>query len=459
LCCIVFRNGPATGLGPVSTSFHLAEARGSAPGVKPRWNRERAGSRLGIQGMSQLLKLAVIVLGLWSCAEAQTPRDASLKQLYDRHGWFELRDAAQGKNVPALYLGAVASAFNRVKDAEQSFNRAIREASNAAVANEAREQLAMLYIRVGRTTDAGRLIEDILKVAPERSDIRNARVIFGAFRDHQNQRVDSRRATFTCEVSDSGVRIPLSVNGQPVSWLLDTGANISLLSEAEARMVGLVVHDSTGQADDLAGGATKVRTAQVGRIVIGQTEMRNAPVLVLPESQPPWNELTPGKQGIIALPVALALQSIHWTKSGTCQTGPAASREATNRSNLAFDQFNLLARVDFEGRPLDFIFDTGNQRETQLWERFARDFPLLLKERGSQGTKRITQIGGSNERDVTVVPDVRLRVGGFETALRSANVFSKPVGNDSYHGNLGMDLLSQAAEVTIDFKSMSLALH
>jgi aspartyl protease len=409
--------------------------------------------------MRQLLKLAVIVLGLWSYAEAQTPSDASLKQLYDRHSWFELRDAAQGKNVPALYLGAVASAFNRVKDAEKYFNRAIREASNAEASNEARGILASLYIRVRRTADAGRLIDEILTVAPERSDIRNARVIFGAFRDRQNQSVQSRRGTFRCEVSDNGVRIPLSANGQPVSWLLDTGANITLLSEAEARMVGLVVHDSTGQAADLAGGTTKVRTAQVGRIVLGETEMRNVPVLVLPESQPPWNELPPGKQGIIALPVALALQSIHWTKSGTCQTGPVARREATNRSNLAFDQFNLLARVDFEGRPLDFILDTGNQRETQLWERFARDFPLLLKERGSRGITRITQIGGSNEREVTVVPDVRLRVGGFETALRPANVFSKPVGNDSYHGNLGMDLLSQAAEVAIDFQTMSLTLH
>jgi hypothetical protein len=84
---------------------------------------------------------------------------------------------------------------------------------------------------------------------------------------------------------------------------------------------------------------------------------------------------------------------------------------------------------------------------------------LLLKERGSKGTKRITQIGGSNEREVTVVPEVRLRVGGFEAVLRPADIFSKPVGNDSYHGNLGMDLLSRAAEVTIDFQSMSLTLR
>jgi clan AA aspartic protease (TIGR02281 family) len=376
--------------------------------------------------MNSFLTLALIAGGLSSYVVAQTPRDASLKQMYDTHSWFELRDAARDKNLPALYLGAIASAFNRVQDAEKHLNRAIREASNAEAANDARGMLAMLYIRAGRTADAGCLIDDILKVAPERSDIRNARQVFGAVSDGRNQRVQFGSVTFRCDVSD-GVRMPLSVNGQPVSWLLDTGANIGMVSEAEARRVGLDVHDSTGQASDLAGGTTRIRTAQLGRMVIGGTEIRDVPVIVLPESQPPWNELPAGKQGIIGLPVALALEPIRWTKSGACQTGRVASREHGSHSNLVFDQFNLLVRVESERRPLDFIFDTGNQRETQLWERFARDFSGLVKEQGSKGTVRITQIGGSSERDVTVVPEVRLHVGGFDAFVRPAHVFSKPV--------------------------------
>lgn len=71
----------------------------------------------------------------------------------------------------------------------------------------------------------------------------------------------------------------------------------------------------------------------------------------------------------------------------------------------------------------------------------------------------MTQIGGSNDRDVVVLPEVRLRVGRFDTVLRPANIFSKPVGDDRLHGNLGMDLLSQAAEVTLDFQSMVLSLR
>jgi Aspartyl protease len=355
-------------------------------------------------------------------------------------------------------LGAVASAFNRVKDAEKYLNQAIRRPFTAETANEAREILALLHIRLGRSSDAGHLIDEILKMAPQRSDVQNMRVVFGAFSDRPNMSVRSRRANFRCDVTGSGVYIPVSINGTPVTWLLDTGANVTVLSEAEARMVGLVPQDSSEKLSDLAGGTTKVRTALVGRMTIGATEMRNVPVIVLPDSEPPWNELPPGKRGLVSLPIARALQTIKWTRSGTCQTGPGVNPSTNNRSNLAFDQLNPLIQVESEGRQLDFILDAGNQHGTQLWQRFAQDFPLLVQ-RGTKGTKRITQVGGSNEREVIVLPELRLRAGGFEAVLRPANTFSKPVGNDAYHGNLGMDLLSQATDVTIDFQSMVITLR
>jgi hypothetical protein len=78
---------------------------------------------------------------------------------------------------------------------------------------------------------------------------------------------------------------------------------------------------------------------------------------------------------------------------------------------------------------------------------------------GRKSTRRVSQIGGSSERDVIVLPEARLHVGGLDAVLRPANIFSPPIGNDMYHGNLGMDVLSQAAAVTIDFQSMSLTLR
>jgi hypothetical protein len=68
---------------------------------------------------------------------------------------------------------------------------------------------------------------------------------------------------------------------------------------------------------------------------------------------------------------------------------------------------------------------------------FSNEFAALVKERGSRTSKRVTQIGGSKDRDVIGLPELRLRIGGLEAALRPANVFAKPVGNEFQHGLLG----------------------
>jgi hypothetical protein len=156
--------------------------------------------------------------------------------------------------------------------------------------------------------------------------------------------------------------------------------------------------------------------------------------------------------------VLKALQAIRWTKDGTCQVGSNPIRTARADVNLAFDGETPVTRVQFEGKPLEFVLDTGNQGGTQLWERFARDFPASVS-KGSKSTKQVHQIGGSRERQIVVIPEIRLRVGGFDRVLQPANVFSKPIGNDLQHGNLGLDVLSQAAEVMIDFQAMSLAVR
>ncbi|HUL71867.1 MAG TPA: aspartyl protease family protein [Vicinamibacterales bacterium] len=406
----------------------------------------------------RLAALGIVVVGSFVPLWTQAPDDANFRELYDTNRWFELRNAIDGKTAPALYRGAVASAFNRIEEAEKYLRQAVRESPDPHAANEARGLLALLYVRLGRSSDAGRLIDDFLRVEPDRSDMRNLRVVFGAFADRPNQSVPSnQRATFSCPVGEDGVRLPASVNGRPVNWLLDTAANTTLVSESEARTLGLTAPGIRGQAGDLAGGATSSRSVVAARMMIGRTELRNVPMLVVPDGAP-WNELKPGERGAIGLPVAAALQTIRWTSTGTCSTGPlAGSRKG--QPNLAFDALFPLVQVEFESRRLEFILDTGNQGGTQLWERFARDFAELVKTSGARGTERVSQIGGSNEREISILPEISLRVGGFDTRLRPAKIFSRPVGDTRRHGNLGMDVLRQASDVTIDFSSMMLTLR
>lgn len=399
------------------------------------------------------------VLALASVAAAgQTP---SLKTLYEQHRWFELREALKHNKGPALYIGAVASASNDIKRAEKYLHQAIELAPTSDEAAEAHEMLGYIYARSSRNREALQQLNSILKIRPGRADVENVRAIYAAFSQHPNQSVRrSRPTTLQADISKDSVVLPITVKGKTVHWFLDTDFNLSAMSESEAQLLGITVDSSSAQAGDLAGGTTRVRVriAVVDELAIGDVHLRNVSFLIVPDSQSPMDGLPAGSRGLIGFPVAFALQSIGWKSDGTFEIGFAAGRPRNSDANLFLDGLAAVTRVQWAGKELDFILDTGNQTGTELWERFAVDFAPLLKQSGTRGRRTLTEVTGSHEWETTVLPELRLRVGGLDTSLRSVAVFRKPVGDDFHHGLLGMDVLSQAREVRIDFQSMTLRL-
>jgi hypothetical protein len=334
---------------------------------------------------------------------------------------------------------------------------ALAPAQDRAGPDDERDDRLATYLRTGRYADARRLIDEVLKTEP-RDDLKNVRAVFGS---GPNMSVRRAAASFTCEVTETGVLLPLTVNGRRVNWLLDTGANVTMISDAEAARLGLASQDSAGRAADHAGGSIGVRTAIARRLVIGRTQFEDVPLLLTPADQMPWRELPPGKQGILGLPLAIALDALRWTRMGACHTGSIAvgASSLLASPNLRYDGLHIVTKVDVDGKTLEFLLDTGNQAGTQLWERFGKDFESLVKEQGRKSSVRVTQIGGATDRDILVIAGLQLKVGGKDTTLPEGKLFSRPVGDDRFHGLLGMDVLSQATEVTIDFRSMALTLR
>ena len=308
-------------------------------------------------------------------------------------------------------------------------------------------------LRTGRYAEAIRLIDSVLGADPD-NGLRNIRDIF---RDRPDMEVKKGTATFACDVSAAGLRLNGSANDQPVSWLFDTGANFSLISDAEAIRLGMRINEPSGRAGDLAGGSVAARTATAERLTIGATEMRGVTFLVTPASEMPWKELPPGKQGIIGMPIAMALESVQWSSEDSCTVGDSARNPSPPvGSPIFFERLFVMAQVTVEGSPLRLTLDTGNQSGTQLWPRFGREFSRLVAERGTRSSARLTQIGGAVDHPTTVIRDLRLGVCGTYVTLAEVHLFSPPVGNDSSYGLLGVDVFANAREVTIDFRTMRL---
>ena len=406
--------------------------------------------------MNKIIVTFSVILLSFSGAATDTP---SLKTLYDQHRWFQLREALKGQDATALYEGAVASAFNDPHAAEKYFNETIELNPASDEAADARDMLVDLYGRSGQYHQALHELDESLKMTPGRPGLFNARLLFAAWSKHPDQSAASDRPShFRGQVTRDGVVLPVSIHGKIAHWALDTGANFSIISENEAALFGLDVDETSASVTDAAGGATKIRTAVVDELAIGDSILRNVAFLVLPDSQEPMSDMKPGERGFIGIQVPVALHSLAWKTDGSFESGFSSAGSASVESNLCFDGLTPVTRVQFQGKQLDFVLDSGEDAGSQFWTRFADDFSTLLKERGTKSKKQVTETGGSNEREVTELPEIQFRVGGYDVTLRPARVFSKPVGDDFHYGHLGLDVLSQPRGVRLDFASMMLQL-
>ena len=403
-------------------------------------------------------RAVAVLLGLSTCLAAST-RVPDVKALYDGHRWFALRDALD-RTAPVFYRGAVACAFNDVHDCEKTLRSIIRSNPRSEEAAEARGLLLSLYHRAGHFGQALAEIDALLAAYPDNDSLKSARGLFGALGQYPDQSVARRqRSTIPYRMKAGNLFVPVSIRGRPASYIVDTGANFSLMSESEARRLGLAIHEGGASVTDITGGTMGARTTVVDELQVGATILRHIAFLVVGDDQQPFVDLAPDERGVLGIPVLLAFEAFRWTADGAFEIDVPTPRRDRREANVCFDGATPVTEGLLGDRRITMHLDTG-AIGTQLWPKFAGDFAALLSQSGAAGTKRVTGVGHSVDVESITLPEVRLRIGGFDTVLRPADVLvsqTLPAGQRD-HGNLGMDLLGQARSVTIDFRSMMLVL-
>ena len=401
----------------------------------------------------------VLLLALSTCLAASTA-GPNWKALYDAQQWFELRDAIE-RTAPPLYRGAVACAFNEVEECEKTLRSIIRSNPASEEAGEARGLLIYFYQRSGHFRRALAEIDALLAVDPNNESLKSARDLFGALSQYPDQTVAKRQPSAApFRIKAGNLFVPVSINGGEGSYILDTGANFSTMSESEARRLGLAIQRGGASITDMTGRSMGARTTVVNELRVGATRLRHVAFLVVGDDQQPFIDLTPNERGVLGIQVLLALEAFRWTLDGTFEivgpTQPRSRREA----NMCFDGATPVTEARFGDRRITMHLDTGAV-DTQLWPRFASDFATLLTQAGVPGTKRVTGVGHRVSVASVVMPELLLRIGGIETVLRPAYVLvsETSAAGQRHHGNLGMDLMGQVRSVTIDFRSMILALR
>jgi hypothetical protein len=402
------------------------------------------------------MKFWALALALASPAAAQVSTD--LGNLYQSNRWFEFRDAMlRAPRAAPFYRGKLAMGFNDWPHAERDLRMVMKSSADPGQAFEAGMGLLRMYDIAGRRKDVRALLADLGSIlrtqrktevfdAASFREFESYRKLWNAESEYPDQMVVARgRSRLNYSEVENRLIVPLTINGIPANYEIDTGSDTGIINVAEAKRLGLKIHRQPVDIDDELDPAMKgVGVAVADDLAIGNFHFRNVYFLV----EKGDDDLS----GLIGLSVLLPMETMRWSSDGSIEFGfPAHARDIA-QSNVCLADPTLLARAELDGKDVMLGLDTGSF-ESMLFPRFSRDFadrmkrPIPLGRRAAPKGSQAVALAG-------------LRIGGLQTALAPTPVYAKePVEEGvDLHGWLGMDLLGQARSVTLDFVAMKLTL-
>jgi hypothetical protein len=402
----------------------------------------------------------VLALSLIRPLAVSQASNANLKTLYDEHHWFTLRDAIVQGDAPVFYHAAVEAAFDQLVPAERTLERITVQHPHSADAYEAHRLLATMFFRHGLYREALVHLRAMLKERPDARDVQNEMGLFAALGKADQNAIHVSPSSLQMRSEDGNLYLPVTINGKNALFAFDTGANLSVISEAEAKRLGLrVVRVDTSIADS-SGNHTGIQVAVAKSLTVGSMRLRDVAFGVLPDTQPPFNELAEEKRGLLGIPILLAMRTVSWSKDGTFTLGNSSRPFNLQTATLAFEESFPVTRAYFHGTGIEMTVDSGAQK-TVLNPPFAAAFPDLLKSIGKPEIHKLTGVGGSASYEAFLLPSLDLQIGGRTVTFKNAHVLTQESSDTSKWaaGNLGIDLLNEADLVTFDFGAMTLNLR
>lgn len=242
----------------------------------------------------------------------------------------------------------------------------------------------------------------------------------------------------------------VTVNGITLPWFIDTGAEISVVTESTAAQ--LAVHILPGSSD--VGTSTTRVTGKMGLIdkaVIGGATIENLPVLVLPDAM-----LKLGKDytipAILGLPAFAALGRIAWLDGGSkLALGSAAPLPKGKTVRVYWHEDGLGIPITTPLGTAGAQFDSGADSTALRRPGLA----LLTKDQLASAAERNATIGGAGgfvTTKVRVLPKLDYAIDGVPLQALKVNIED----NDSSAGRVGSDMIVQLKLLTIDFATMTL---
>ncbi|MBO9621583.1 MAG: retroviral-like aspartic protease family protein [Sphingomonas sp.] len=252
-------------------------------------------------------------------------------------------------------------------------------------------------------------------------------------------------------------RIDIAVNGEIQEAVFDTGANLSVLSAATARRLGVAVLDATTPVSNSVAGSVPVRVGVARRVEIAGTVLTDVPFLVIDDAALTF----PVRGGydiraIVGLPLMRALGRVRMeTGAGRFTVLPPAG--PAGPPNLHASGSDLFVDTTIAGEAMPLHLDTGANR-TLLGALYAQAHPETVAALPA-GSAASASAGGTLIARIATWAGAPLTVAGRRVPLAELPL-TLPGGSEAerFYGALGSNALGTFASYTIDFAAMRLEL-
>jgi hypothetical protein len=241
------------------------------------------------------------------------------------------------------------------------------------------------------------------------------------------------------------------VNGQ---WIFDTGADISTVTETEAKRMGLSIRETTAHVNGSTEKRNTLKLAVASDLRLGAAHIHNVVFLVLADRALYIAPLHYQITGILGIPALRALNRVEISNAGIFRVNPHQTLPQ-GAANLFFDDASPIVEVDHDQHHLQMFLDTG-ANDTVLYPSFKEALERQEKLRLRTKREKVAGAGGVIQRKTEVVPLLRIEVLGKAIDLKKLSLLSTaPIGNGRYRdGVIGMDALRGGFR--LDFDAMRL---
>lgn len=408
---------------------------------------------------------------LFLCAEAQSQSStADLDELLQQKEYVELEQAL-ATNAPELtplsraYFEGVMA--NRTNQLQKSRHLLEGELPALVAINPARAEIALCAIAddyakgfrydeaAQKYSDASRLAESQHKVSA--CDAAREASRWALLADAPAQTIHSSRA-FTVQGKRDAIglfQVPVAAGNYTGFWVVDSGANLSLISRSVADKMGLKLSISYETAQGASGRTVAIRTAVIPEMLLGQAVLRNVAVLVADDSDLYFPKLGYQIEGSLGIPVLAALGRVTFYPDGRVAfsqvTQPTAKK--IDSHTLFFEKFTPVVTADFGYGNQLFSLDTGAVG-TVLSAQFYKEAKASL-DPAHQFSLELVGAGGSMVSPAYMLRSVAAKLGGECSTVEGVEILTEPTGlADEFYGNIGENSLSSFTSFTLDFNAM-----